>query len=335
MISELLKFSLFGGANPIDVLAKPLDESEWNALFDESRRQAVTALTYDAIMKLPKEQRPSRSVLFHFASMTQTIGTDNNHRETVLARFAEKVNEELGIDTVVVKGSSIGRLYPEPMHRECGDNDILTGVDTDRVSRLFEDIVPIDRKDPRHDSLAFDGVMFELHRWLLYHGDDPDWTPVTMDDSLHLQHLPLEQEAFFIAKHIEHHSVFFHHRLRLRDLVDWSMLVTAQGFDRKKFNELKRGTDVEVFAELMTAYCVRIFGMNVGENDLRGLQTDDFEKIYMHCPERHRLAVVRVARRSWHYMRYARKYRRIYGQSMFRRFYINNLKIAIKQNLKP
>ena len=62
----LLRFGLFGDAVPADL---PSDEGEWRSLFELSRSQAVTALLYDAIVLLPKEKRPPRSVLFHFATL--------------------------------------------------------------------------------------------------------------------------------------------------------------------------------------------------------------------------------------------------------------------------
>ena len=124
--------------------------------------------------------------------------------------------------------------------------------------------------------------------------------------------------------------------MRLRDLVDWTVLLTSEDFDYNAFADLKKGTDVDVFADMMSLYCESLFGIELAGHASRtlakGLKAEDFEPIYMRCPERHRLAVVRVARRSGKYIRYWCQYKKIYGMSMFRRFYFSNLRVAIKQS---
>lgn len=331
---SLLRMGLFGG--------EPLPESfslgadDWQRLFDESRRQAVTALIYDAILMLPKSQRPPRQQLFHFTSMTQTISSDNIKREEALRKFAALVGDQLSKPTVVVKGSSLASLYPEPRHRECGDNDLYTGTATDAVEKLMSDMgIAVDSdSDPRHSAFVFDDVDFECHRTLLYHNDDPQWTPEPLDGDL--CHLSPAGEAFFLAKHMEHHAVFFNTPVRLRDLVDWALLVSSPHFDYDALSELKRGSDVELFADMLTAYCHELFGVSTPApvSLPKPLKTDDFRTLYMQCPERHRCAAVRVARRGWKYLRHWRKYKSIYGMSMFSRFYLHNVKVAIKQKFR-
>lgn len=293
-------------------------------------------MLYDTLLKLPKDQRPSRRVLFHFTSMTQTIEQDNRVREQALADFAALLKNRLQSPAVVVKGSSLARRYPVPLHRECGDNDLYTGVDTDSVTKLMESLgVKVERDSKRHVSFSFEGVDFECHNRLLYHNDDPQWErdDVFEVSGATLHALPSCQEAFFLAKHMEYHAVFFHEPVRLRDLVDWSLLVTSPGFDFAALRSLAAGTDVAVFVELLTQYCVVLFGLkNVPLTGIcadKQLRNCDFERIYLECPERHRWAVVRVARRSWKYLRYGRQYRAIYGQSMFRRFYFQNVFRAV------
>ena len=331
---SLLRFGLFGADIPTGL---PTDDEGWQALFDLSQRQAVTALLYDAILKLPQDMRPKRKVLFHFLSMVQTIEQDNHHREEALRHYASIVDSRLSLPTVVVKGSSLSCLYPNPLHRECGDNDIYTGLHTEAVGRIFEKGgLTVDRKDPRHISFALDSVTFECHSYLLYNNDDLDWQTEPMSDDI-MRRLTKTHSAFFLAKHTEHHAVFFHNPVPLRSLIDWSLLLGSDGFDYQAFADLKRGTDVDLFADLMSLYCNSLFGLHLPCSEERlaakGLVPDDFEHIYMYQPERAKLAAVRVARRSCKYLRYRRQYKAIYGQSMFRRFYFKNLGVALRQHI--
>ena len=335
----MIGYGLFGMPNPL--VERRLDDSDWQTLFQLSQDEAVSALLFDAVLLLPKEQRPPKQVLFHFASMADTIERENRRRSQTLLQWTALIYRELSLPTIVVKGSSMASYYPCPLHRECGDNDLLTGNDTESICTLLgQKGLEMDYKDPRHVATKYQGIPFELHRFLLYHNDDPVWTPVPFDnpEGLPLKHLPIEQEAFFIAKHIEHHAVFFHKPLLLRSLVDWSMLVTHPDFDYASLNELKKDSDVDMFADLLTFYCSQLFGLQGLPSFPRlvagGLDAETFRHIYIECPDRHRLAVVRVFRRSAKYLRYGRKYKALYGQSMFRRFYRHNVIEAIKAKMR-
>lgn len=336
-LAALLRYLLFGGVVPSCL---PQSEEEWKALLDLSRRQAVTALTYDAILKLPKELRPPRSILFHFATIVQTVETDNRRREAALHSFAALCADNLGLSPTVIKGSALARLWPEPLHRECGDNDLYTGSDTERIGALMESLgISVDRKDPRHIAFSYAKTTFECHSYLLYNNDDIDWKTRSEGAEFgeKLLALQAEQSAFFLAKHCEHHAVFFHNPVRMRTLVDWSLLLMSEEFDYDTFCKVKSGTDVDLFAELMTLYCNTLFGLDLLCDSVRladkGLKADDFERLYMRCPQRHRYGAVRFVRRSWKYLRYGRKYRALYGQSMFRRFYFHNVRVAISQHI--
>ncbi|MBQ7062908.1 MAG: nucleotidyltransferase family protein [Bacteroidales bacterium] len=337
LLVSLLRFLLFGGANPLEGQPMPT-EAEWQQLFDNAKSEAVTALVCDALALLPQAQRPPRRILFHFATVAQTIETDNRRREAALISFADRVQAALGLSTVVVKGSALASRYPVPLHRECGDNDLYTGADTERICTFFEAHgISIDRHNPRHAVLGYEATTFELHHHLLYSGSDPQWSPVPFGDSQALMRLPAVQEAFFLAKQLEYQSVFFHEPVSLRGLLDWTLLVGEPEFDPDAFQAFKQGTDIDRFADLLSAYCAQLFNATLPYDGERlqalDLKPEHFEALYRALPPRHPRALVRVVRRSWHYLRHRRRYRALYGQSMFRRFYWRNLRQALRQRL--
>ncbi len=312
-------------------LVAPLGSNEWQALFDASRCAAVTALLYDAILMLPPHLRPPREVLFHFAAVARTVEDDNRRREAALCHFADFLNVHLALPAVVVKGSSLARHYPVPFHRECGDNDLYTGADTNNIAHQVATLgISVARHNPRHISFCFEQTEFECHDHLLYHAvEEPQWHSVPFADAgSGLCRLPMGQEAFFLAKHMEYHAVFFHTSVRLRDLVDWTLMLRSPEFDYTALCSLKAGTDVDRFADLLTHYCVHLFNQPAPASLPplpNRISAADFERLFMRCPERHPSPLVRVARRSWHYLRHRRTYRLLYGQGMFRRFYWRNL----------
>ncbi|MCR4828948.1 MAG: nucleotidyltransferase family protein [Bacteroidales bacterium] len=357
MLNSLLSFSLFGTTNPFDY--KPqLTAAQWLELVDEAASQGVTALLYDAVQKLPEEQRPPRRELFQLTSTTMTIEQDNSRRHATLLHFATLLQQQLDITPVVVKGSSLARLYPVPLHRECGDNDIFTGVDTARVNGYARSLgVDVDESNFRHSYFSFHGVDFECHHRLLYREKEPQWRSIPwqtgnedfgssdsgFSDSTDFSNVSLlrrlvpEQEARFLAAHMEYHAVFFHQPIRLRSLIDWTLLLLSPDMDYEKLSKEMQGTELACFVHLLSRYCLHRFHFDNGDIPTwqqLGMTPSDFEQLYLHIAPRHPNPIVRVSRRSLHYLRYARLYRRIYGQSMFRRFYLSNIATAVRNHLR-
>ena len=318
------------------------DDDIWNELFRLAQWHGVTALMFEAVVKLPQVYRPSRKLLFHLSSVVDGIEKNNAHRHTMLQQLSALVCSQLGKPLVVVKGSSLARLYKEPLHRECGDNDVLTGDMTEAVCHLVEQQgVTVCRDNPRHYTFKLDGVLFECHNYLLYNHDDPQWQSVPYvstngDDSVPLRCLPLHQEAFFLAKHMEYSTTFFDSPIKIRSLIDWVLLMHEERFS-SNFCKLKSNTDVDIFADLLATYCIELFqlpqGYLNGYKSHKTVSTDDFERMYVIRHKRHRVALFRVMRRSWKYLRFSRQYRYIYGCSMFRRFYLHNVWVAMLQKL--
>ena len=59
-----------------------------------------------------------------------------------------------------------------------------------------------------------------------------------------------------------------------------------------------------------------------------------FEPMFRSQWSRPHCTVVRVSKRMWRYIRYHKYFRDIYGMGMYRRFYRNNLHVAIKNRLR-
>lgn len=338
MLTALLRYSLFGGPEPtIDAAV------DWQSLMETSRHEGVSALVYDAVVSLPPELRPPRNILFRWASLVNTIETANRQRSTALLHFAQWSATYCHTDAVVVKGLSLARHYPNPLYRESSDVDVYFGAQSDNINaQLEQSLITVDRTDPRHATFLFDNVPFEGHAFLLYRpvGDnhssvDPMWHPVASPYP-HLRWLPDSESALFVAAHADHHAVFHNEPLRLHELVDWALLISNKDFDYTVFQQLKRHTEVDHFADLLTHYCHQLFGITippacapVSANALRC-----FPAIYRSAVPRRRHAVLRVVRRSGKYLHYHKVYREIYGRSMFSRFYRHNVCHALKQLLQ-
>lgn len=333
MLATILKYHLFSHCQHTPPLPEGVD---WNVLMSEAKIQAVEALLYDAIKAM--ELSIPREILFQLSSNVATIESDNRKREQALSDLAYLANKEAGLFLTVVKGSSLARLYPNPIHRECGDNDLYMGSSATSLDCLVASHgLEVDQKDPRHSSFIFHGVVFENHAYLLYPstpGDtssEPEWKKESHQQNI--KRLTPPYEALFVAAHMEHHAVFHNESINLRKLIDWSLLLGV--LDYEEFNKVKQGTDMERFADLLTQYCIQLFDLPApkGYTPLSEKSLEAFPYLYLYEQKRSSWSFIRVYRRSMKYLRYSRVYKEIYGQSPFRRFYFRNVGNAIRQLL--
>ena len=230
IIIALLRFGLFDGEEPCFE-----GDIDWNAVLQTSKKHAVTALTHDAILKLPTEKRPPRQVLFHFTSLTADIEKASRQRQTGLNQFAEAVYNELGLKTPVTKGFCTARHYPNYSHRECGDNDLYFGPSADKVDQIAAKLgAKVNKENQRHSAFRLFGANFENHSYLLYGEKEPEWGFID-SGTPHVVYLNPTHEALFCAAHTEYHAMFFNTPIVLRSLVDWALIVTQPNFDYKAF----------------------------------------------------------------------------------------------------
>lgn len=330
-LTDLLRYSLFQGSQPTDAIG-----TDWDALFEESKNEGVSALTLDAIGLLAKEERPSRERLLQWGSMTANIEESYNRNaqacRTLQQLFWQKYPECGERPIPVVKGLKTASSYPIPSHREFGDVDIYSANHTDKITSLMEGHgISVDNSDKRHTSFIYLGAHFEAHRYLFYN----------KEDNLRLEELiategGLDQEthALFVAAHMERHSVFFNEGMSIKDLVDWGMMIRTINYER--FSAIKKGFEVERFADLLTLYCCQLWGLTIpnGCPTMTPAHIKTFHKMFVERSTRKHWAVARVFSRSMKYLRYNKFYKDLYGQSMFSRFYLANIQKALRQMLR-
>jgi len=111
---------------------------EWEHLFDEAQRQTLVGVLYDALDKLPTEQRPPKRILIQWHALTEKIVSDNErvNRDAVWVtqRFLKA-----GFRNAILKGQGNALLYPNPLHRQSGDIDIwLDGGRDDIINYVLK-----------------------------------------------------------------------------------------------------------------------------------------------------------------------------------------------------
>lgn len=102
----------------------PSTDNEWLELLHEAHRQRVMGLVADAVAALPEERKPSFRIRARLAMETETIERMNRAVNNAAAKLST-IYKSAGLHPVIQKGPAVAALYPNPLHRECGDIDIF------------------------------------------------------------------------------------------------------------------------------------------------------------------------------------------------------------------
>lgn len=104
-------------------LSRILTTEEWNMLLKEAERQAVVGILFDGIERLPEDQRPSHMVLFQWIGETLQI-EEQNKQLNKAAGHLSIICKNNRMNSCVLKGQGLARLYSNPLRRQAGDIDL-------------------------------------------------------------------------------------------------------------------------------------------------------------------------------------------------------------------
>lgn len=118
----LLRAGLWG-RDPMEEGFRRLGDEEWEHVFKMSGRQTVSGIVFDGICRLPDEFQPSQTIFAKWVAATDRIERGNRRMNAVLRELTGMFVSG-GLQPVLQKGQGVAALYPEPLHRECGDIDL-------------------------------------------------------------------------------------------------------------------------------------------------------------------------------------------------------------------
>ena len=103
---ELLQVSL---GNKLELSLNPL-EREWRELFIYAKKHALVGISFMAIERLPKIQRPPKPLLMQWYMATQQIKSMNVDLDCKALKVANRFLDD-GFSSVILKGQGIAQLY--------------------------------------------------------------------------------------------------------------------------------------------------------------------------------------------------------------------------------
>ncbi len=288
-MQEALKLLIKIGLGTEQPHALP-DGVDLKGLRSLAERQGVAAICFDGLQRLTSEHYVG-SKLTDKGAMLQWIGSTVRQEQMFnyqleQAKGLAELWEQNGLDTLVMKGFSLSRLYPHPEHRPCSDMDCFlqwTGQvegrheASEKGNALAEENgLKVDRSYYKNSKILQNGLTVENHQYLLpvkgswkakkferllcswiYDGSN-DY----IADTKLIATAPFFDSVYVLAHAQEH---FLNEGISLRHVCDWAMVLKAYA-DKVDWEEWKRAckdNGLLSFGYAMSRLAKDVCGVNI------------------------------------------------------------------------
>lgn len=265
---ELLQIAL---ENRGGLSAVPTPE-EWNVIYDESERHAVTGVLLIGIDKLPLEQRPPKMMLLQWIGEGQMIEQRNKEMDEHCLKILKMLDNH-GLRGSILKGQGVALLYYDEMRplRQSGDIDVYVDCGLKGALAFAKSIGQEKVEwDYKHLHLNFwDDIAIEMHyrvevllnlwknrklqKWFKEHEDEVFFNSNTdgADCTDGMTAPTVEFNVFYILLHIYRH--FLYEGVGFRQVIDYYFVLKQLRVERLELR------DSSMLKESLDA--VREFGM--------------------------------------------------------------------------
>lgn len=164
IVLGLLRLALWDDESVRTVL--PVEGTVWHEVRRIAREQTMDGILFDALNKLPKEERPPIELWLRWLGGTQRVAERNRRINAALKKWQAEMVPLFPHEPMLLKGQGAAMNWPEPAHRVAGDIDWLVGAGGWDCMLAFEKKLGLTYAPEREKHLEFDyeGVPVECHR---------------------------------------------------------------------------------------------------------------------------------------------------------------------------
>ncbi len=146
-----------------DSLSRVPSGLEWQALYEEGRRQAVDSIILEGLERLPKNQLPPKAVLLQWIGAGELLKQQNQLLNKACLEL-QAVLSNNSYRSCILKGQGNALLYANPLWRQCGDIDIWVDGDRDEILSFLRKNGQVGHVDIKHcDWDIFQETPVEVH----------------------------------------------------------------------------------------------------------------------------------------------------------------------------
>ena len=162
----LLRAALWGSVQESNFLPHCDD---WKEIAGFFTKQSLDGLLPDAIASLPASKQPPIAVKMPLIARQIQVERMNHAMNNELLAFTTELDHR-AIPYILLKGQGVASVYPNPLHRVCGDIDLyVTAKYLKEVHRGLVAFGAVRETESRHHiNYRANGVEWELHHKIYY-----------------------------------------------------------------------------------------------------------------------------------------------------------------------
>ena len=229
-----------------DGFSKVPSAKMWAVIFDTAEKQSLTGVLLAGLEKLPAAQRPPQGLLLDWIGIQQMVVSTNKNQDRRSKELYEWFKEK-GVDSCVIKGQGVARLYPQPELRQAGDIDIWVNADRDDVvGKMLSEGIDVSVIDYVNCHVAFFAdVEVEVHfrpsyffnpfanrrlqKWIQ---ENKSTQMTSFDDTVGFCYPTIAFNLVFSLIHIYRHV--FSEGIGLRQLMDYYFILNHSNEEERK-----------------------------------------------------------------------------------------------------
>ena len=253
---------------------------DWECLWKMASQQGVSAICLDGLQMLDKGSGclaviPKPLKMQWIASVVKQEKAYDGQWNA--AKDLAELYGKHGVDTYVLKGFSLSRLYPKPEHRPCTDMDCYLKDAYEEGNRIAkENGLTVDYNYYKHSKILLKGLTVENHQYLLpikgsgkakrFERELRSWIDNGGNEYIGGSQLKATSpffDAVYVLAHAQEH--FLNEGIILRHICDWAMVLRSHG-DKVDWNEWKHVCEeygMLSFGYAMSRLAERICGVSV------------------------------------------------------------------------
>ena len=271
-----------------------------NELWGEALTCEIASEEVEDILKMAREQAVSGLVANAIVRNHLPIGEDLTMEVCAIQKMHEKKNADMNAELalfagflnrrdlkyVIMKGQTMGALYPNPAMRSTGDIDFYCPEESfAKAQQAIEERLNIVMKhnaSKKHDNFKINGYSFEMHSDITdfgYWGYQKYWdsfideeikrspTVVSINGE-NIKTLSPTLNALYIFLHAFYHLILNGNNMGLKQYCDWCMVMHCQhqDIDFEILKEHLKGLGLEKAFYAIGAFCVEMLWLK--EQDL-------------------------------------------------------------------
>ena len=231
---------------------------DWKCLWKMVSQQGVSAICLDGLQMLDKGSGclamiPKPLKMQWIASVLKQEKAYDGQWNA--AKGLANLYGKHGVDTYVLKGFTLSRLYPKPEHRPCTDMDCYLKDAYEEGNRIAkENGLTVDCHYYKHSKILLRGLTVENHQYLLpikgsgkakrFERELRSWIDNGRNENIGGSQLKATSsffDAVYVLTHAQEH--FLNEGIILRHICDWAMVLRAHGA-KVDWNEWKHVCEV-------------------------------------------------------------------------------------------